>query len=358
MDPFAFRLLNVLKEGEAAPTGEKWHDLRGREVLEEAAHRCSRRDSRPAGMGWGLALAYRNTGGGASGAVVTMSNDGSAEVLTGTTESGTGAWTILRQIAAEEIGIDPAMVRVVAGDTTTAPFDSGSAASRATNVAGWAVRKAAQDVATMLKNAAATIIGCSPEEISAGDGQYWQTSQPGRCFPIDAVVETAGKRGPLIGRGSYEDHSKDSVSFVAQVAEVRVDRETGSVAVTRLLAVHDIGRIINPPAAEGQVEGSVVQGMGFALWEDLKKQDGRLASSSLADYHQPTSLDCPEMEVVFLEDAPGPTPYGGKGIGEVPIVSVAAAVANAIEDATGLRMTDLPLTPEQVWRALKNKEGA
>ncbi len=357
MDPLAFRLLNVIEEGEAAPTGEKWHDLRGREVLEAAAAIGGWHAPRPAGTGLGIALADRGTGGGVSGAVVKVNDDGSAEVLTGTTETGTGAWTILRQIAAEELGVDPKTVRVVQGDTAVAPCDSGSAASRATHVAGWAVRYAAREVALILKEAAAGILGCPAAEIEARQGIFRQISRPEHPLPIREVATRAGKKGPILGHGSYEEKKKDTMSFAAHLAEVRVDRETGQVEVSRLVAVHDIGRAINPPAAEGQVEGAVVQGLGFALWEELAKQEGRLCSTSLADYHPPTALDLPEMEVVFLEGAAGPTPFGGKGIGEVPIVPVAAAIANALEDATGVRLKDLPLTPEKVWRALRKPES-
>ena len=358
MDPLAFRLLNVLKEGETAPTGEKWHDLRAREVLETAATVGGWGKVKPAGVGRGLALAYRNTGGGESGAVVKVNNDGSVEVITGATETGTGSWTILRQIAAEELGIDTPMVRLIPGDTSVAPFDRGSGASRETHVAGWAVRQAAQEVAAVLKKSAAKLLDCAIDEILVQKGSFWQAGQAEHCLSLVQVVEAAGKKGPIISHASYEARKRDTVAFTAHLAEVRVDEETGAVEVSRLVAVHDIGRVINPPAAEGQVEGSAVQALGFTLWEDLTKQEGKLCSSSLADYHQPTSLDLPEVEVVFVEGAYGPAPYGGKGIGEVPVVPVAAAIANALEDAVGIRMRDLPLTPERVWQAIQKKEGA
>ena len=355
MDPCAFRLLNVLKEGEAAPTGEMWRDLRGREVLEMAARLGDWQAARPEGSGLGLALAYRGTGGGESGAVVKVNNDGSVEVITGAVETGTGSWTILCQIAAEELGIDPKMVRVVQGDTSVAPSDSGSAASRATYTAGWAVQKAAQKAAVLLKETAAAMLGCPPGELVIREGNFQRLSHPEHLLTLREVAAKTCKRGPLITHGSFEGRSKDTVAFAAQLAEVKVDKETGAVQVTRLVAVTDSGRIINPAAAEGQVEGCVMQGIGFTLWEDLAKRGGQLCSSALADYHQPTSLDLPKMDVVFLESAPGPTPFGGKGIGEVPITPVAAAIANALADATAVRITDLPLTPEKVWRALQKK---
>lgn len=356
MDPLAFRLLNVLEAGEAAPIGEMWHDMRGREVLETVARLGCWQDPRPEGTGRGLALVYRKTGGGESGAEVKINSVDSVEVLTGAVESGTGSWTILGQIAAEELGVDPQMVRVVPCDTELAPFDSGSGASRATYVAGWAVRRAAQAAASILKNCAAAILGCSIDEIVVSGGNFRQASRPDRCLSIREVIENACRSGPVIGQGSFEGRSRDTVAFAAHLVEVRVDRETGAIEVKRFVAVHDSGLVINPPAAEGQVEGAVAQGIGFALWEDLAKKAGQLCSSSIADYHQPTALDLPEVEVTFLEDAPGPTPYGGKGIGEVPIAPVAAAIANALEDATGVRMTDLPLMPESVWRAIRKKE--
>ncbi len=357
-DPLAFRLLNVLKEGEAAPTGEKWHDLRGREVLEEAARLGGWHVARPEGVGLGLSLAYRHTGGGESGALVKVCDDGSVEVLTGATDTGTGSWTVLRQIVAEELGVDLKTVRVIPGDTTVAPFDRGSGACRMTNVAGWAVRQGAQELSIILKNTAAKMLGCDPAEVAMQAGHFRQASRPEeRRLAWREVAAEAGKGGPVIGRGSYVGRSKDTMAFTAHLAEVRVDKETGAVEVMRLVAVHDIGRVINPPAAEGQVEGSVMQAIGFTLWEELVKREGRLCNASLADYHQPTTLDVPEMEVAFLENAPGPAPFGGKGIGEVGTVPVAAAIANALEDAAGLRIRDLPLTPERVWREIREKEG-
>jgi len=284
---------------------------------------------------------------------VKVNSDGSVEVITGTPETGTGSWTILRQIAAEELGINSQMVRVIPGDTSVAPFDRGSGASRVTHVAGWAVRQAAQEAAACLKKSAAKILGCTVDEVVMQGGSFWQASRAERCLALEQVAAA----GPVIGHGSYEGRKRDTVGFTAHLAEIRVDRDTGAIEVTRLVAVHDIGRVLNPPAAEGQVEGSAVQAIGFTLWEDLAKQEGRLCSTSLADYHQPTSLDFPDVEVVFVEGAFGPAPYGGKGIGEVPVVPVAAAIANALEDVAGIRMRDLPLTPEQVWLAIQKKEG-
>jgi len=357
MDPLAFRLLNVLNEGEEAPTGEKWHHLRAREVLETAAQQGGWYDFRQEGTGLGLALGYRNTGGGQSGAVVTISADGQIEVLTGITDPGTGAWTILSQIAAEELGVSPLAVRIVPGDTSIAPSDRGSSASRVTHVAGWAVKNASVEAASILKKAASQILGCASSEVEMRAGRFWSTS-PGRGnITYAEVASVACAQGPIICPGFYDGQSKDTVAFAAHLAKVRIDRETGGIIVERLVAVHDIGRVINPPAAEGQVEGSVMQGIGFALWEDLAKQEGKLFSTALADYHQPTSLDLPDVEVVFLEGACGPAPFEGKGIGEVSIIPVAAAIANALEDAAGIRLVELPLTPEKVWLALQKNGG-
>lgn len=356
IDPLDFRLLNVLTEGEAAPTGEKWHDLRGREVLETAARLGNWRDSRPKGMGLGIALTYRHTGEGKSGASVKVNADGSIEVLTGATDTGTGSWTILRQIVAEELGLDLSMIRIVPDDTAVAPFDSGSGASRMTHVAGRAVCNAAREVAALMRESAAGTLGCSRDNLMVGGGSFWPASRPEHRLLWREAAQAASKRGPVIGLGSYKGRCKDTVAFTAHLARVSVDQETGAVEIAKYIAVHDIGQVINPPAAEGQVEGGAMQGIGFALWEDLPKQEGRLCSTSLADYHQPTALDFSEMEVVFLEGAPGPAPYGAKAIGEIPIVPAAAAIANALEDATGVRMRDLPLIPEKVWSAINNKE--
>ena len=355
MDPLSFRLLNVLKEGDEAPAGERWKNMQGRQVLEAVVSRTDWNGTKQANCGRGLALAYRDTGAGESGAIVMVNGDGSVEILTGAVETGTGNWTILRQVAAEELGVHSDRVRVVPGDTAGAPFDRGSGASRATHVAGIAVQLAARGASQRLKAVAAAMFGCPVENVLMTFERFTQASHPEQHRSFLEVAAQACEKGKVLGTGSYYGDCRDNTAFAAHLAEVIVDRASGKVAVIRLVAVHDIGRVLNPPAAEGQVEGAIVQGLGFALWEELAKKDGKLQSPYLSDYHQPTSLDMPEMEVVFLEGAPGPGPYGGKGIGEIALNPVAAAIANAVRDAVGGEITDLPLGPEKCWREMRTK---
>lgn len=355
MDPLAFRLMNVLQAGEAAPSGELWNNLRAREVLVEVVNHRDWPGTKLPGTGKGLALAYRDTTGGESGAVVMVNGDGSVEILTGATETGTGNWTILRQVAAEELGCRPDRLRIVPGDTAGAPFDRGSGGSHGTHIAGTAVQLAAREAAQVLKTVAAAMLGCPEEKVLAAEELFYQASHPEQRFTFTEVAAQACEKGTVLGRGNYFGKRGDSTAFAAHLAEVKVDRASGRVEVTRLVAVHDIGCVPNPPAAEGQVEGAIVQGLGFALWEDLAKKEGKLSSPYLSDYHQPTSLDMPEMEVLFLEGAPGPGPYGAKGIGEISLNPVAAAIANAIRDAVGIRITDLPLGSEKCWREMGTK---
>ena len=357
MDPLAFRMLNVLQDGEDAPSGERWKNMRGREVLAEVVCHTDWHGTRPAGTGKGLALAYRDTTGGESGAIVMVNGDGSVEILTGATETGTGNWTILRQVAAEELGVNPDRLRIVPGDTAVAPFDRGSGGSHGTHIAGRAVQLAARDAAQCLKAVAATMLNCPVEKVVVTEERFSELSHPEQHCTFAEVAAKACEKGTVLGKGNYLGTRGNTTAFAAHLAEVNVDRASGRIEVTRLVAVHDIGCVMNPPAAEGQVEGAIVQGLGFVLWEELAKNEGKLWSPYLADYHQPTSLDMPEMEVVFLEGALGPGPYGAKGLGEIALNPVAAAIANAIRDAAGVQLTDLPFVPEKFWRAI-NTQGA
>ena len=281
-----------------------------------------------------------------------INGDGTADVLTGTQDLGTGSRTILAQIAAEALGAKLADVRIVLGDTERTPYTGPSWGSMTTASVGPAVRAAADDALRQLLDAASEILDVSVPRLQARDSTI--SSDDGSqsitfhslCDRLgDVMILGRGSRGPNptgIGLGS----------FGAQFADVEVDSETGVVRVLRIVAVHDAGRIINPTLAESQVEGGVIQGLGFALFEErvLDAASGVPLNANVHDYKIPTIGDVPRIDVELLDVAdPTANHTGARGLAEPPIIPTAPAIANAIADALGVEITELPMTP---WRVL------
>ncbi|MDR7402954.1 MAG: xanthine dehydrogenase family protein molybdopterin-binding subunit, partial [Armatimonadota bacterium] len=356
LDPYHFRRLNALREGDVSPTGLRWENIRALEVLEEAARRGHWGEPLPGPFrGRGIALTERSVGLGGSAALVMLQRDGSATVVTGATDPGTGSRTVLRQIAARELQLPLARVGLGEGDTSLAPYDNGSGSSRVTHVAGQAVRLAAQDALRQAREMAAARLGVEPAELTYEDGVF---RAGGGSLTLAEVLRAGGRQGNVVvGRGSYVAEKGSHTCFCAQVAQVQVDPETGQVRVERLVTVNDIGVVLHPQAASGQAEGAVVQGLGFALQEELPRPGGRPQVLGLADYKLPTAPDAPEVEVHLLEGGLGPGPYGAKSIGEQPIAATAPAVVNAVRAALGIDLWELPVTPERVRRAWREKQG-
>jgi CO/xanthine dehydrogenase Mo-binding subunit len=307
-----------------------------------------------------------------SAAVVRVNRDGTAVVLTGATDVGQGSSTVLAQIAADTLGIPYEDVHVVSGDTLLLPYDAGSVASRVTYIAGNAVRLAAEAARRELLEAAAAILGVDPSGLACEAGVISLAGFPERQV---TVAEAAAKAlltfgHPPIGTGTFNPattlldpetgHGKPYGTYVyaAQVVDVAVDTETGEVTVSRVVAVHDLGRAINPLLVEGQVRGGVAMGVGYALMEELLLRNGQVANPDFTDYILPTALDVPEI-VVDLVEVPDPDgPFGAKGVAEPALLPTAPAIVNAIRDAVGVTIRDLPATPEKVLRALAAKEEA
>jgi CO/xanthine dehydrogenase Mo-binding subunit len=309
----------------------------------------------------------------ASAATVKVNEDGTATVLTGTVETGQGALTVLAQIAAEELGIATDDIHVVSGDTDTTPMDTGAIASRTTYVTGNAVRLAAAQAKAILFEVAAAKLGVVPAELEARDRKIQVKGYPQRSVALSAIAHQAqvvdGR--PAIGSASWNpptvaldpatSQGKPFSTYVyaTQIAEVEVDDETGAVEVLRIAAAHDCGTPINPMLVEGQVQGGIAMGIGFALQEEmLFDAEGRQVNASLTNYIVPTSLDMPEIEVDIVESYDPTGPFGAKGVGEPTSVPTAAAILNAIFDAVGVRLTVLPATAERVLAAIKAKRPA
>ena len=305
-----------------------------------------------------------------SAAVVKVNEDGTATLLTGTVETGQGSLTVLAQIAAQELGIATEDVHVVSADTDTTPMDTGAIASRTTYVTGNAVRLAAEKAKEMLFDVAAPLLGVKPSQLDLKDHKVQVKGYPQRNMHIGDVAEHARTVSgqPPIGSGTFnpatvalDPETGQGIPFATyvyatQIAEVDVDDETGDVEVIRIVASHDCGTAINPMLVEGQVEGGISMGVGFALEEEMLFDDkGRLINPNLTNYIMPTSLDMPEIEVDIVDNYDPTGPFGAKGVGEPTCVSTAAAIMNAIHDAVGVRITSLPATAEKVFAAIKEK---
>lgn len=302
---------------------------------------------------------------------VKVNEDGTAILISGTVETGQGSKTVLAQIAAEELGIAPDDVTMVTADTDGAPMDTGPIASRTTYVTGNAIRLAAAQAKQILFEAAAPILGVPPDQLDAQDRRILVRGFEQRHLSIGEVafhsqvklgrpaVGTASFNPPTVPLDPETGQGKPFSTYVyaTQIAEVEVDTETGWVDVLRVVAAHDCGRVINPMLVEGQIEGGVAMGIGYALTEEIVFQDGVQVNPNFTDYVVPTILDVPPVDVVMVEKYDPTGPFGAKGVGEPTLVPTAAAILNAIYDAVGVRIRSLPATPEKVLRALKEQSA-
>jgi xanthine dehydrogenase YagR molybdenum-binding subunit len=291
-------------------------------------------------------------GGPPAHATLTVHSDGTAEVLSGTQDLGTGARTILAQIAAESLGARLADVRVVIGDTERTPYAGNSWGSMTTPSVGPAVRMASVDARGKMLEAAAELLECHPDDLDARDSRI-STRDGARSITFAEVMKRIGNV-MIAGHGTRgpNEQKLGLMSFGAQFAEVEVDSETGHVRVLRIVAAHDVGRVINPTLAESQLEGGILQGLGFALFEErmLDAASGLPLNPTMHDYKIPTLADTPEIEAwcVGTVDARA-NHLGARGLAEPPVIPTAPAIANAVADALGVDLTEIPLTP---WRVL------
>src|SRR3989454_1248643 len=323
IDPLALRERNALRQGEVDVTGQPWHGTDGPDLLARLRTAARYDLARVEGRGRGVALGTRHVGRGRASIVLRLAAGGRRQLRTGVSDQGGGAHTLFQRIVATELGIPLEHVVVVRGATDAVPHDPGVGGSRVTPVQG----SAALDAARRLK-AKLGELGRSIEE--AGDLE-------------------------VIGEAVQESHE---ASMYAYVLEVAVDRETGAVRIVDATLVADVGTVINPVALRGQLEGGFVFGLGQAVMEELRVEDGRVVTANLGDYKLPTIADVPPLRIVLLTDRPGPGPFGAKSVGELANPAVGAAVANAVHDACGARVRSLPVTAEKVFRELRDRAKA
>jgi CO/xanthine dehydrogenase Mo-binding subunit len=364
MDPLAFRRLNVLRAGDETITGHKLTASVGlTEVLDKVAAASDWSKKRDAFLsdtgsvrrGLGLAACYYGVGLGAmgkhlnpAGANVVVAGDGSVTVAVGTTEIGQGMITVLSQIAAEALGCPVEAVRIMDADTSRVPDSGPTVASRTTVMSGNAIRDAAAKIRAVM------------EPIIADSGLTWREAVA-LCVARQVGLAAHGWSVPPATSFDLETGQGEAYicySWSANVVEVEVDTDTGEARAVRVWSGHDAGRIVNPTTAEGQVEGGVLQGLGYALVEEHATREGRILNDQFSTYIIPTTLDTPDIEAILVEHEFPWGPYGAKGLGETPIIAVAPAVTAAIHHATGVRLSRIPATPERVFSALRARSAA
>lgn len=337
IDPLAFRRRHAIRsEDELDLDGGHFAEPRGVQVL-DALHAAADWDRPlPPGHGRGVALTPRHIGGGTTGVKLALTPTGALELRIGATEQGAGVLTVAGRVAATVLDVDPQRIHVSRGDTGAVPADPGTGASRATHIVGRATENAARELRAKLEAVGYPAVG-------------WETA-----------VAALAREGGVEVTGTYGDqHGHDEpvpFDFCGYVVEVSVDRETGAVTIHDVVFAADVGTVINPVAHRGQIDGGFAFGLGHALTEELRFEDGRMVNPSLAEYKIPTFCDMPPFRVILLTDARGHGPFGAKMAGELSTAAVPAAVANAIADACGARMTQLPLTAERIFDALCHPE--
>ncbi|MBI4296907.1 MAG: xanthine dehydrogenase family protein molybdopterin-binding subunit [Chloroflexi bacterium] len=358
LDPLELRLRNAVQDGDATPDGVPLGRIGFKETLQRIREHPIWREKPKAGRSRGLACGVWTPAALTSTAQLQVTPDGSFALTMGSVDI-TGVRTTMAQIVAEEFGLDMKEVAVTTGDTDTAGYADVSGGSRTTRTTGTAVLRACQDVKAQLRERAAAQLRVSIEDLEYGDKKFWANGSPKTSVSIEAIAGKAvfGRGDVIVGHGQCSRLGREP-AYAVHVAEISVDRETGQVQVERYVAAQDVGFALNPTLVEGQLQGSAVQGIGWALSEGYVYRNGILQNPNFLDYRMLTAADLPPIEPVLVEVAAPDGPYGARGVGEPPIIPPLAAVANAVSRAIGIRITSLPMTSEAVWRALKARGQA
>jgi putative selenate reductase molybdopterin-binding subunit len=375
MDPLELRKINMIREGDEDPIAPQLGEGKAgfRRIINSCGmDRCiekaiaavpdTRKEVRSGPFrrivrGRGMAVCMHGTGipgEDMGGATIKVNEDCSFNLLVGATDLGTGSDTILAQMAAEVLGVSLDDIVVYSSDTDYTPFDVGAYGSSTTYVSGMAVVMAAEKVRDRLREVAGELMGADPAEIEFKGGNFVSASGKHVHMKEAALKSFYGETKQQIVESASFLTLECPPPFGACVVEVEVDLDTGAVKIVDIVSAVDLGRVVNPTLAEGQIIGSVSMAVGYAISEEMRfSEDGRMLNASLMDYKVPTSLDLPDIKAIIVETDEPTHPFGVKSVGEVCVDNVPPAIANAIFDATGVRLRDLPFTPERVLDALK-----
>jgi CO/xanthine dehydrogenase Mo-binding subunit len=355
IEPLKLREINAARDGTKAAHGPTWANIGYLQTVEAAKNHPHLQIPLGPNQGRGIASGFWFNIGGESSAAVHINEDGTASVVEGNPDIG-GSRASMAMMAAEVLGLPYDQVRPIVGDTSQAGYCFLTGGSRVTFATGMAVTQAAEKVVAELKKRAAMIWDISPEAVEWKDGKAYPAGPNAGSFEPLSVQEIALKAGrtggPIAAEVSINAQGAGA-GFATHICDVEVDRETGHVKVLRYTAIQDVGRAIHPSYVEGQIQGGVTQGIGWALNEEyVYDKQGRLDNAGFLDYRVPVASDLPMIDAVMIE-VPNPRhPFGARGVGEVPIVPPMAAVANAVRDAVGLAMRDLPISPPKLRAAL------
>jgi carbon-monoxide dehydrogenase large subunit len=380
LDPLEFRLKHAVEEGSSSATGQILHSVGLKETLEAAGKAIKLNEKRPPQIGRGIACGHKSTvSPSASSCFMRINEDGTVQALVSTVDMGQGSDTILKQIAAEELGIEPERIVLGLPDTDVTPYDMATVSSRSTFFMGNAIRDAARKIKSQVLDMVAEVMEANRADLIYENGRAYVKGSPSRGLALHEVPQgesfyagatQSGKGRPLVAEGIHTVRDATPLDaetgqgakptafwmYFSQAAEVLVDTETGVVKVLKLASAHDVGKAVNPLLLEGQIEGACMIGLGEALNEEMIYRDGQIVNPSFLDYRFPTFLEAPEVVPIIVECPHDDGPFGAKGMGEPANAAVAACIGNAIFDAVGIRITDLPITPEKVLKALKEKK--
>jgi CO/xanthine dehydrogenase Mo-binding subunit len=379
IDPIEIARLNAAETGYVSPHGNRVTSCELKQCLDMADKMIdwkAKRANKIPNTGLGLACTVHVSGKrhfgdyDGSSATIKINEDGKALILSGEGECGQGAHTAMCQIAAEELGIRVEDVEVSRADTELTTFCLGAFASRLTYVSGNAVKNAAANVKQQLFEQAAEMLEANPEDLVAGDGRIFVKGAEGKSVTVADAARARLFRhngAPIVGSGSFDADSvlpdgtrfgneSGAYNYGVQAAQVHVDPDTGQVKILKFVIASDCGTVIYPVGAEGQVEGGLAQGIGYALTEGLQIDEGRPVNPNFSDYRIPSMRDMPPLEHAFADSYEPTGPFGAKGLGELNMDPTAAVVSNAIFDAVGVRIKTLPITPEKILNALKEQK--
>jgi CO/xanthine dehydrogenase Mo-binding subunit len=358
LDPIEIRARNAAVEGAKSPYGPTFGPIGGLECLSAAKDHPHYKANLGPNQGRGVASGFWINIGGQSAATVVVNRDGTISLVEGCPDIG-GTRASLAMMCAEVLGIEAAKVRPSVVDTTAIAFNDVTGGSRVTFATGIAVVQATEDAVRKMRERAARLWDVDVETVVWRDGAAHETGGEGRSLSIAQIAAKAAKTGGQIMGHAAINASGAGPSLTTHLCDVEVDRETGRVTILRYTAFQDAGKAVHPSYVEGQMQGGVAQGIGWALNEEyIHDADGRLENAGFLDYRMPVASDLPMIDAVIVE-VPNPNhPFGVRGVGEAPIVPPLAAIANAIYDATGVRMRDLPFSPPKVLAALEAAERA